>query len=109
MSDNQIKRIDVNNTYFQRCYKKLSVDIQKEVKKALVELLFIDITSPPAKLHLHPLKSRTVQSVLDPNKKIKVYTIHATSDDAYKASFTFEDGTAYLRVCAKHDDVDKNP
>ncbi|MGV7207411.1 hypothetical protein ACLB1G_06115 [Oxalobacteraceae bacterium A2-2] len=50
-----------------------------------------------------------VPSVRDPAKKVKVYTIHITTDDTYKASFTLEDGIAHMRVCGGHDQVDKNP
>ena len=32
-----------------------------------------------------------------------------TANDAYKASFTFEDGIVYLRLVDEHDVIDKNP
>lgn len=76
---------------------------------AFGQLFMMDTDQAPSKLHFHPLKDKLVPSVVDPKKKIKVYTIHITTDDAYKASFTLEDGTAYLRVCGEHDQVDKNP
>lgn len=68
----------------------------------------MDVNNPPAKLHFHPLRDRMVRSMVDPLKKIRVYTIHLTSNDKYKASFTIEGGTAYMRVCGEHD-IDKNP
>ena len=40
---------------------------------------------------------------------MKVYTFHLTSNDAYKASFTFEEGCAYMRSCGTHDEIDKDP
>jgi hypothetical protein len=81
----------------------------KEAKAALGLLIMMDTDEPPAKLHFHPLKDIKVSSVRDPKVKVKVYTIHLTSDDCYKASFTLEDGTAYMRVCGEHDQVDKKP
>jgi hypothetical protein len=103
-----VTAINVENPTFQRTFRKLPPDILKEAKKALGELLLTDILDPPAKLHLHPLTSKSVPSRLDPAKKVKVYTIHLTSNDSYKASFTFENGVAYMRVCGEHDDIDKS-
>lgn len=104
-----IRTIDAGNETFQRLYKKLPNDVLKQAKSAIGELLYVDVASAPAKLHLHTLKDKLVPSVKDPSKKIKVYTFHITRDDCYKASFTLEDGVAYLRVCGEHDAVDKSP
>lgn len=94
---------------FQNCFKRLKPDLQKEVRRALAELSMVDIDNAPAKLHLHALKNKEVVSVLDPKKKVKVYTFHVTSSDSHKASFTFEDGCAYMRYIGAHDDIDKAP
>ncbi|BCN09710.1 hypothetical protein RPSD_15950 [Ralstonia solanacearum] len=104
-----IRTLDAGNETFQRLFKKLPNDVLKQAKSALGELLCVDVASAPAKLHLHTLKDKLVPSVKDPKKKVKVYTFHLTRDDTYKASFTLEDGVAYLRVCGEHDSVDKSP
>lgn len=75
----------------------------------MAELLLVDIDNPPAKLHLHAMTQVGVASALDPRKLVKVYSLHLTSNDAYKASFTYEDGCAYFRNCGTHEEIDKNP
>lgn len=104
-----IKAVDVGNETFQRLYKKLTHDVLKQAKAAIGELLLVDVANAPAKLHLHTLTDKLVPSHKDPKKKVKVYTFHITRDDKYKASFTLEDGVAYMRVCGEHDSVDKSP
>lgn len=106
---NLIKAIDAGNTAFQRSYSNLKPDILKEARQAIGLLLMVDVDNPPARLHLHPLKSKTVPAALDASRKVKVYTFHLTSNDAWKASFTLENGTAYLRHCGPHDAIDKTP
>lgn len=106
---NVILRIDAGNTAFQRSFAKLKPDIRKQANPAVGSLLLVDVESPPAKLHLHPLTGKTVPAILDSSKQIKVYTFHITTNDSHKASFTLEAGTAYLRTCGPHDEVDKNP
>ena len=104
-----ITRVDGNNSAFQRSFNALQPDIQKEARIAIGLLFMADLRTPPARLHLHSLKSRLVHSILAANKKVKVYTFHLTSNDAWKASFTLEEGTAYLRVCGPHDRIDLSP
>lgn len=104
-----ITKIDGNNSAFQRSFRNLQPDTQKEARTALGLLFMADLTAPPARLHLHPLKSKLVPSALDASKKVKVYTFHLTSNDAWKASFTLEEGTAYLRACGPHDRIDQAP
>jgi len=106
---NRILRVDGGNATFQKTFAKLKPQQMKEATVAFGLLFMLDTDSPPAKLHFHPLKNCLVPSVLDPTKKVKVYTIHITADDAYKASFTLEDGTAYLRACGEHDKIDQFP
>lgn len=106
---NVILRVDAGNTAFQRSFSKLKPDIRKQANSATGALLLVDVEAAPAKLHLHPLTGKTVPSVVDPTKQIKVYTFHITTNDSHKASFTLEGGTAYLRACGPHDEVDKNP
>lgn len=109
MNRSTITRVDGSNSAFQRSFRALKPEIQKEARHAIGLLFMVDIEAPPARLHLHPLKGKTVPSVLDPGKKVKVYTFHLTSNDAWKASFTLEDGTAYLRYCGPHDKIDQAP
>ncbi|WP_298624489.1 hypothetical protein [uncultured Zoogloea sp.] len=104
-----ITAIDASNPVFQRTFLKLGEGIRKEAKRAISDLLLVDVSSAPAKLHLHPLKSKMVTSAVDGKKKVKVFTFHITSSDSHKASFTLEDGTAYLRACGPHDEIDKTP
>jgi len=104
-----ITRVDGNNTAFQRTFRALQPDVQREARVAIGLLFMVDVLAPPARLHLHPLKSKMVPSAIDGSKKVKVYTFHLTSNDAWKASFTLEDGTAYLRACGPHDRIDQSP
>ena len=106
---NLILRLDFNSERFQSDFRSLKPDIHKEAKRIFGEMILIDVESPPRKLHLHPLTDRWVPSALDPSKKLKPYTVHITSDDTWKASFTLEEGTAYLRRCGPHDRIDKSP
>lgn len=106
---NLILKVDGGNATFQKTFAKLKPQHRKEANIAFGTLFMLDTDQAPAKLHFHPLKNCTAPSVLDPAKRVKVYTIHITTDDTYKASFTLENGTAYLRVCGEHDDVDKSP
>lgn len=105
----QITKIDGGNPTFQKAFAKLKHQQKREATAAFGTLLMLDIDQAPAKLHLHPLKNLTARSVLDPTKRVKVYTIYITADDRDKASFTLENGTAYLRFCGEHDEVDKSP
>lgn len=104
-----ITAINASNPVFQRTFLKLGESLRKEAKRAISELFLVDVSHAPAKLHLHPLKSKDVPSVLDPQKRVKVFTFHITSSDSHKASFTLEEGTAYLRACGPHDEIDKTP
>ena len=106
---NIVLRTDFGNPRFQRRFKALKPDIRKEAVKAIGMLVLVDVDHPPARLHLHPLTGKTVRSALDPARQVKVYTFHLTSNDAWKASFTLEDGCAYLRYCGEHDGVDNAP
>ncbi|WP_321876608.1 hypothetical protein [Paraburkholderia bannensis] len=109
MSGHVITKVDVGSETFQKTYRKLPEDAKKEAKMALGELILLDVTKAPAKLHLHHLTDKQVKSAVDPKKKVNVYTIHLTKNDKFKASFTFEDGTAYMRVAGEHDWVDDHP
>lgn len=104
-----ITNIDLNNPIFQKTFKKLAPSVLKEAKRLIGELILIDLDDAPAKLHLHSLISKQVKSAIDPSKKVSVYTIHITTNDTYKASFTFENNTVYFRACGEHDEIDKNP
>lgn len=104
-----ITAVDISNLVFQRTFLKLSEGLRREARRAISELFLVDVSNAPAKLHLHPLKSKAVPSALDAGKKVKVFTFHITSSDSHKASFTLEEGTAYLRACGPHDEIDKTP
>lgn len=104
-----IQKIDFGSDTFQKTFRKLDSQVQKEAKKTLSELILLDISKAPAKPHLHTLKDKEVRSATDPKQKCAVYTLHLTSNDRFKASFTFEGGTAYFRVCGEHDWIDGNP
>jgi hypothetical protein len=107
--DRVIRKLNLDEPRFQNSFKRLKPDIKKEARRALGETVLLDLDHPPAKLHLHTLTNKQVPSLLDPSKKVNVYTLHITSNDSYKASFTFEDGCAYMRNCGTHDDVNKTP
>ncbi len=104
-----IRSLNYDSERFQRTFEGLKPDVMKEARRAFGEMILTDIDNPPAKLHLHALAGREVKSALAPQKRVKIYTVHITSNDSYKASFTFEDGCAYMRCCGPHDDIDKNP
>lgn len=104
-----IIRLDISNPVFIRTFTKLSPSTLKEARKIMGELILVDMDNAPAKLHLHSLVNKSVISAIDKTKKVPVYTIHITSNDSHKASFTYENGTAFFRVCGAHDDIDKNP
>lgn len=105
-----IRGVDLRSPTFIRCLVRLKdPQLLRQVKATLQSLLLLDIDQAPAKLHMHQLKSKQVPSRCDPSKKVSAWTLHVTPDDRYKASFTFEDGMAYFRLCDEHDVIDKNP
>jgi hypothetical protein len=109
MSPLIIERIDLENPRFKKSFTKLPPTVAREAHLAIGLLVLADIMNPPARLHMHALANKMVPSRLDPMKKVKVYTIHLSSNDSHKASFTFEDRTAFMRHCGTHDEIDKNP
>lgn len=105
-----IRGIDCTNDKFRRTLKRIKdPQLQLEIREALRSLLFLEIDRAPRKYHLHPLTGKSVPSCRDPNKAVSVWTLHVTSNDAYKASFTFEDGVCYMRLVDEHDVIDKHP
>ena len=104
-----IQRVDATRPSFQRGFLGLKPDILREARRAIGLLLLVDADAPPARLHLHPLTGKTVASALDSAAQVKVYTFHLTSNDAWKASFTLEGGTAFLRYCGPHGRIDASP
>jgi mRNA-degrading endonuclease YafQ of YafQ-DinJ toxin-antitoxin module len=91
-----IEAVDFSNPVFQRCWKKLGPQTQKEARKAICEMMLCE--QMPAKLHFHKL------SGFD-----DIWTIHVTADDTYKASFTIKAKTAHFRRVDYHDKLDKDP
>lgn len=104
-----IKGVDLGNQAFINTWKDLPEAVKTEAKAVIQSLLMMPLDQVPAKLHMHPLTSKEVTSALDKHKKVKAWSLHITADDRYKASFTFEGGTLYFRVCGLHDTIDKKP
>lgn len=102
--------VDCSSASFKKGLKRIKDPrLQAQIRETLRALLFLDLDQAPKKLHLHPLTNRAVPSALDPTKKVTPWSLHVTADDRYKASFSFEGGVAYFRVCDEHDVVDKDP
>lgn len=108
--DRSVTAVDCTSQIFQRGLRRIKDrHLREQIKETIRSLLFLDLDAAPAKLHLHQLKSKKVPSALEIDKKVPVWTIHVTRDDCYKASFTFERGVVYFRVCDEHDIVDRDP
>ncbi len=106
----QIVRVDAGNGVFLRSLGKVKdAQRRREIVETLRELFLLDLDAAPARLHLHQLTGKSGCSVIDSHVKVPIWTIHVTADDTYKASFTFEDGCAYLRVIRTHDRLDDDP
>ena len=82
---------------------------KRQIQDALKTLLFTEIDKLPSKLHFHKMKGKLVESAVNSKTKDDAWSMHVTPDDAYKASFTFEDGVVYLRLCDVHAAIDKSP
>ena len=105
-----IRGVDATAPAFARSLRRIrDPRCQREIVETLRALLFSNLDELPRKLHLHPLTNRQVVSRLDPTKKVNAWSLHVTANDAYKASFTFEDGVVYLRLCDEHDVIGRNP
>lgn len=105
-----IRCVDCNAESFLKSLKRLkSADRLKEVQSAIRSVLLARWDELPKKLHFHQLANKKVCSVLKPGEKVPAWSMHVTPDDTLKASFTFEDGTIYLRRLDEHDALDKNP
>uniref|UniRef100_E6PN12 Uncharacterized protein n=1 Tax=mine drainage metagenome TaxID=410659 RepID=E6PN12_9ZZZZ len=82
-----IVRVDASNDTFQRSLRKIKdPQLHREVIATLRELFLVDLDAPPAKLHLHQLTGKAGRSMIDPSIKVPIWSIHVTSNDAYKAS-----------------------
>lgn len=88
--------VDFGAESFTRSWKRLDESTKAQAKVAFGQML--NCERMPAKLHFHKLGGFK-----------DVWTIHITSDDQYKASFTLKDGVAYMRRVGQHDKIDKNP
>lgn len=104
-----IRGIDIGNEAFISCWKDLPGNVQDEAMQTIKSLVGNNIDHLPAKLHFHQLTSKVVPSRLDATKKVSAWSLHLTADDRYKASFTYEKGSLYFRICGLHDAVDKRP
>ena len=105
-----IRAVDVSSQTFRRTFGAIKdTRLQSQIRETIRSLLMLDIDSAPSKLHLHQLQKVSVQSAVDPKKKVSVWTVHVTPDDRYKASFTLQDCKAYFRLVDEHDIIDKRP
>jgi hypothetical protein len=105
-----IRSVDANAESFKKSLRRIKdANLKDEILGSVRALLFLNLDAPLARLHLHQLKNKDVPSVEKPGRKVPAWTIHVTANDAYKASFTLEDGTAYMRLCDEHDVIDRNP
>lgn len=104
-----IRGVEIGNVAFMSRWKDLPGNVQTEAMERIKTLFGLHLDRVPAGLHLHQLVGKEVPSRLDPQKKVKAWTLHITASDTYKASFTLENGTAYFRTCGLHDAVDKKP
>lgn len=111
MADTKVIRaVDTRNPTFARSLKSIKdQQLRQEIVATIQKLLLLDLDAAPAKLHLHQLTGKQVNSAIDSKKLVKVWTFHATRDDRYKCSFTFENDTAFLRLVDEHDRVDDYP
>ena len=94
---------------FVRSFNRLPRNIQAEAMAAIRSTLLLSLDAPPRALHLHQLTNRKVSSAVHTNSQVTPWTIHICKGDQYKASFTFEGGVAYFRLCGEHDIIDKRP
>lgn len=104
-----IKGVDMSNTAFINTWKDLPSSVKAEAKDTIKSLLMMSLDQVPRKLHMHQLVNKEVPSIVDEKKKVRAWSLHITADDRYKASFTFEGGVMYFRVCGLHDTIDKKP
>ena len=105
-----IRCVDIKSASFVNSFGAIKDKrIRSEIAETIKGLLFAEVDSLPRKLHFHQLTGKQVQSVLSPTKKVNAWSLHVTSDDTYKASFTYEDGGLYFRLVDLHDTIDKRP
>ena len=104
-----IRGLVVDAESFRRGLGSLSTELQKECLDTLSSLIFKQVETLPQKLHFHQLKDKEATSRRDSKKKVPIWSLHLTANDAYKGSFTFEDCVMYMRVCDTHKIVDKTP
>ncbi|MDR2165224.1 MAG: type II toxin-antitoxin system RelE/ParE family toxin [Zoogloeaceae bacterium] len=80
---------------FHRDYGKLEIDMRDKVDECLQDLLRQPF---PLGLRFEKLKGK---------RNPDIYTLHVTGN--YKISFEIENGIAYLRRVASHDEIDRAP
>ena len=64
-----IRSLNFDSTRFQHRFRQFDQAVLKEARRTLGDLTLIDIDKPPARLHLHALAGKQVDSALDPRKK----------------------------------------
>lgn len=104
-----IRSVNIGNKAFISRWKQMPGHVQDEALRTIQSLIGLAFDSVPRKLHMHQLVNKEVPSVENPEKKVRVWTLHITADDRYKASFTFESECCQFRACGLHDEIDKKP
>lgn len=93
-----IKKIDGRSRpSFSRSVKKLSPNLQVEVRKAVEDLL------------QSPIPTRRRIEKLGGYHSPPIYTIHVTNNHSHKLSFEMSGSTAILRRVDTHKRIDKAP
>ena len=82
---------------FKRDFKRLPVEVKKQVKEALGALLE---SPPPSWIRFEKLKGYR-----NPN----IFSIHATRNHSYKISFELDGDVAVLRRVGSHKKIDEQP
>lgn len=96
MRQQRIRAVDTGNPAFKRDVKGLPLDIRDALALCLKDLLKDPI---PSGLRLHGLH----------REHRGIFSIDVTSNHAYKATFTIEDGIARLRRVGTHKQIDRSP
>lgn len=105
-----IRGIDATAASFLNTFERLpSEAIKAEVRGVIQAMFGQDLDTAPRKWHMHQAVGKDVPSRLNDKNKVAAWTLHVTADDAYKASFTYENGVAYFRLVDTHQVIDKRP
>lgn len=81
---------------FERDYKSLSVDVQKQVLACIKDLALDPIPS-----------ARRAHSITPAGRRPQVFSIDVSSNKAYKLSFEIDGDCAVLRRVGTHREIDR--